>query len=52
MAYMSQLLLTGQAAFERFADADLNGRDTDTFVDTLKAQIEAQNGNRDEPDQN
>ena len=55
MAYISQLLLTGQAAFQRFADADLNSRG-DNFVETLKAQIaaqtEAQTAKRGEPQQN
>jgi hypothetical protein len=51
MAYISQLLLTGQAAFRPFADADLNSRG-DAFIETLKAQVKAQTAKRDEPEQN
>ena len=52
MAYISQLLLAGQAAFQRFADADLNARGTDPLVETLKAQIQAQSAKHGEPEQN
>ena len=50
MAYISQLLLAGQSAFQRFAAADLNSRGDD-FVQTLKAQIAAQTAKHGEPEQ-